>query len=61
MLVRDPDAHRATFATAPSYLDATPRGSSPAGSRSPSSGVQLSRGFRALKVWMSLKEHGADA
>ena len=23
-------------------------------------GVQLSRGFRALKIWMSLKEHGID-
>jgi glutamate/tyrosine decarboxylase-like PLP-dependent enzyme len=23
-------------------------------------GAQLSRGFRALKVWMSLKEHGID-
>src|SRR5437879_4255346 len=24
-------------------------------------GVQLSRGFRALKVWMSFKTHGVDA
>jgi glutamate/tyrosine decarboxylase-like PLP-dependent enzyme len=24
-------------------------------------GVELTRGFKALKVWMSLKAHGADA
>ena len=33
--------------------------SSPAGLPFAELGVQLSRGFRALKVWMSLKTHGA--
>ncbi len=60
-LVRHPDAHRATFATASSYLDATPRGIVAGGLPFAELGVQLSRGFRALKVWMSLKAHGADA
>jgi aromatic-L-amino-acid/L-tryptophan decarboxylase len=60
-LVRHPDAHRATFATASSYLDATPRGIVAGGLPFAELGVQLSRGFRALKVWMSLKSHGADA
>ena len=60
-LVRHPDAHRATFATASSYLDATPRGVVAGGFPFADLGVQLSRGFRALKVWMSLKTHGADA
>jgi glutamate/tyrosine decarboxylase-like PLP-dependent enzyme len=60
-LVRHPAAHRATFATASSYLDATPRGIVAGGLPFAELGVQLSRGFRALKVWMSLKTHGADA
>jgi aromatic-L-amino-acid decarboxylase len=60
-LVRHPDAHRATFATASSYLDATPRGIVAGGLPFAELGVQLTRGFRALKVWMSLKTHGADA
>ena len=60
-LVRHPEAHRATFATASSYLDATPRGIVAGGLPFAELGVQLSRGFRALKVWMSLKSHGADA
>jgi aromatic-L-amino-acid/L-tryptophan decarboxylase len=60
-LVRHPEAHRATFATASSYLDPTPRGIVAGGLPFAELGVQLSRGFRALKVWMSLKTHGADA
>ncbi len=60
-LVRHPDAHRATFATASSYLDAAPRGIIAGGFPFADLGLQLSRGFRALKVWMSLKAHGADA
>jgi aromatic-L-amino-acid decarboxylase len=60
-LVRHPDAHRATFATASSYLDAAPRGIVAGGFPFADLGVQLTRGFRALKVWMSLKAHGADA
>jgi len=60
-LVRDPEAHRATFATSSRYLDATPRGIVAGGFPFADLGVQLSRGFRALKVWMSLKAHGADA
>ena len=60
-LVRHPEAHRATFATTSSYLDAAPRGIVAGGFPFADLGVQLSRGFRALKVWMSLKVHGADA
>jgi aromatic-L-amino-acid/L-tryptophan decarboxylase len=60
-LVRHPDAHRATFATSSRYLDATPRGIVAGGFPFADLGVQLTRGFRALKVWMSLKAQGADA
>lgn len=58
-LVRDAAAHRGAFAVTPEYLKATPRGMAAA----PwlfDYGLQNSRGFRALKVWMALKEHGAE-
>lgn len=59
-LVRHPEAHRDTFAVAPSYLGATPRGPAAGGVLFADLGLQLSRGFRALKVWMSFKTHGVD-
>jgi aromatic-L-amino-acid decarboxylase len=60
-LVRDREAHRATFAVAPSYLGATARGAAAGGVLFADLGLQLSRGFRALKVWMTFKTHGVDA
>jgi glutamate/tyrosine decarboxylase-like PLP-dependent enzyme len=45
---------------APSYLGATPRGPAAGGVLFADLGLQLSRGFRALKVWMSFKTHGVD-
>jgi glutamate/tyrosine decarboxylase-like PLP-dependent enzyme len=59
VLVRDAGAHRATFALTPSYLKPTARGIAAGGLTFAERGIQLSRGFRALKVWMSLKTHGA--
>jgi aromatic-L-amino-acid/L-tryptophan decarboxylase len=60
-LVRDPSAHRATFGVTPSYLARLDRGIAAGAVPFPERGVQLSRGFRALKVWMSLKAHGVRA
>jgi len=60
-LVRDQVAHRATFNVTPAYLAAFERGIAAGGFPFAERGVQLSRGFRALKVWMSLKAHGVDA
>ena len=60
-LVRDQVAHRATFNVTPAYLAAFDRGIAAGGFPFAERGVQLSRGFRALKVWMSLKAHGVDA
>ena len=60
-MVRHPEVHRGAFATPSRYLDATPRGIVAGGFPFADLGVQLTRGFRALKVWMSLKAHGADA
>lgn len=59
VLVRDAEAHRAAFSTMPEYLDAAPRGIA-AGDWPHEFGLQTSRGFRALKVWMAIKEHGID-
>jgi aromatic-L-amino-acid/L-tryptophan decarboxylase len=59
-LVRHPEAHRATFAVAPSYLGATARGPAAGGVLFADLGVQLSRGFRALKVWMAFQTHGVE-
>lgn len=59
-LVRHADVHRDTFAAAPSYLGATARGLAAGGVLFADLGIQLSRGFRALKVWMAFKTHGLD-
>ncbi|MBZ9675177.1 pyridoxal phosphate-dependent decarboxylase family protein [Mesorhizobium sp. ES1-1] len=58
-LVRDAAAHRSAFAVTPEYLESTPRGLA-SGEWLNDYGLQTSRGFRALKVWMALKQHGAD-
>lgn len=58
-LVRDAAAHRQTFATTPEYLESAPRGLA-SGHWLHELGLQTSRGFRALKVWMALKEHGIE-
>ncbi len=60
-LVRDQTAHRATFNVTPAYLAALDRGIAAGGFPFAERGVQLSRGFRALKVWMSFKAHGLRA
>ncbi|SEO66973.1 Glutamate or tyrosine decarboxylase [Salinihabitans flavidus] len=56
-LVRDAAAHLETFSVTPEYLEAAPRGIA-SGAWLHDFGLQTSRGFRALKVWMALKEHG---
>ncbi|RTM04128.1 MAG: amino acid decarboxylase [Hyphomicrobiales bacterium] len=58
-LVRDASAHRNTFAVTPEYLESTPRGLA-SGEWLHDYGLQTSRGFRALKIWMALREHGIE-
>ena len=58
-LVRDAAAHRQTFATAPEYLESTARGLASAPWLH-DFGLQTSRGFKALKIWMALKHHGIE-
>jgi glutamate/tyrosine decarboxylase-like PLP-dependent enzyme len=58
-LVRDAQAHLATFTLHPEYLEEHARGI--AGTPPLFDyGIELSRSFRALKVWMMLKEHGIE-
>ena len=59
-IVRDRSAHRAAFALTPEYLERAERGLASGPLWFSEYGLQLSRGFRALKVWLSFKEHGLD-
>lgn len=59
VLVRDPERLRRAFSLTAPYL----RGTLPTeytGLDYLENGPQMSRGFRALKVWMSLKHYGAE-
>ena len=58
-LIRDNSAHRGAFAVSQEYLESTPRGLASAPWLH-EYGLQTTRGFRALKVWMALKEHGVE-
>jgi aromatic-L-amino-acid/L-tryptophan decarboxylase len=61
VLVRDAELHRSTFATTASYLGETARGVIAGGLPFAERGVDLTRGFKALKVWLSFKAHGVRA
>ena len=62
VIVRDSAAHRDSFALVPEYLqrEAEGRGMASGSLWFSDYGLQLTRQFRALKVWMSVKEHGLD-
>lgn len=61
VLIRDAAAHKSAFASRAVYLSRVDRGLA-AGSPWPCDfGPDLSRGFRALKTWFTLKVYGTDA
>jgi aromatic-L-amino-acid/L-tryptophan decarboxylase len=60
-LVREPGRLAATFRKFPEYLASDPDSPFPGPAWFAERGVELSRGFKALKVWMGLQVHGATA
>ncbi|WP_282608163.1 pyridoxal-dependent decarboxylase [Pelagibius sp. Alg239-R121] len=58
VLIRSEEAHREAFTLRREYLTASPRGLAAGNPWFCEYGPELSRGFRALKVWFALKEHG---
>jgi glutamate/tyrosine decarboxylase-like PLP-dependent enzyme len=60
IVVRDAAAQRAAFARDATYLSRHARGLAAGEPWPVDLGPELSRGFRALKVWMTLSVHGAD-
>ena len=61
VLVRDADLQRQAFALTPSYLRDEGRGVIAGGLVFADRGPELTRSFKALKVWMSFKAQGIEA
>jgi aromatic-L-amino-acid/L-tryptophan decarboxylase len=61
VLIRDEGAHTAAFASRPHYLAAQSRGLGGGAPWYCDYGIDLSRGFRALKVWSAIRTYGISA
>jgi aromatic-L-amino-acid decarboxylase len=61
LLVRDGEAHRRAFGVQAAYLRRARRGLAGGGDWPCDFGPELSKAFRALKVWLAWKEAGSDA
>ncbi|MFW9994721.1 MAG: pyridoxal phosphate-dependent decarboxylase family protein [Candidatus Odinarchaeota archaeon] len=60
IIVKDLQALEGAFSIVPSYLEEPSRNENSSFTNYYKRGIQLSRQFRALKVWMALKYHGTD-
>jgi glutamate/tyrosine decarboxylase-like PLP-dependent enzyme len=60
VLVRDGDIHQKTFASPAAYLQRQERGLSANSPWACDLGLDLSRGFRALKTWFTLSVYGNE-
>ena len=58
ILMRSEESHRRAFSERPEYLKGAERGLAAGNPWPVEYGPELSRGFRALKVWTQLAEHG---
>jgi aromatic-L-amino-acid decarboxylase len=61
ILVRDGELHKQAFASSCAYLQREERGMSAGATWPCDLGPDLSRSFRALKTWFTLKVYGTDA
>jgi aromatic-L-amino-acid decarboxylase len=61
VLVKDRATHEGAFSVTPSYLTDEGRGVIAGGLPFADRGIELTRNFKALKVWLSFKAHGVDA
>lgn len=61
VLIRDEPAHRRAFSDRPGYLQPAERGLAAGNPWPVEYGPELSRGFRALKIWAQIAEHGTAA
>ncbi len=60
VLIRSEPAHRQAFSERPDYLKGAERGLAAGNPWPVEYGPELSRGFRALKIWTQFAEHGSD-
>ncbi|MBK7883391.1 MAG: aminotransferase class V-fold PLP-dependent enzyme [Chitinophagaceae bacterium] len=60
VLIKNAEAHRNAFSVTPNYLMQEKRGLAGGPDAVNNYGLELSRGFKALKVWMCLKENGLE-
>ena len=60
VLIRSEAAHRQSFSERPDYLKGAERGLAAGNPWPVEYGPELSRGFRALKIWTQLAEHGSE-
>lgn len=60
VLIRAAEAHRRSFSAGGRYLEPLPRGTGSLVDMAGGRGLQLSRGFKALKPWMMIREHGIE-
>lgn len=58
VLFRDRQSQVGAFATKASYVSKMPGGIGENGTSHTDRGLQMSRNFRALKIWMAIKAHG---
>jgi glutamate/tyrosine decarboxylase-like PLP-dependent enzyme len=58
VLFRDERAHRAAFSETPDYLTPAERGTAAGAPWYTEYGIELSRDFRALRLWLTLRHYG---